>query len=400
MKKILFFVLVFLTFFGDAKAQTLRPGVLVVGNGNAAASAAIQSAVSGVETVLLLQAGGFDISPINDDLSTGIQAAFLKKIRDAKQIKDSTQAITFDKRLANDVLSDWAYSLKKLTVIKNTMWVKADGYVNSWGLKLSDGRTIRTKVLINVADTKLNAALKITTATTTQPTKLDYANTIYRTSGVGGVGHNGSSANIFSLYQFFIPEQDNFVWMSNPENMMIGQAAGATGAYSAFFNVKTSVTNLKKIQGELIAYKLDLMPFADIKQTDSNWKAIQFVGVTGILKGDFSGDKLLFSPEKLVSTSDIKQPLKDFYYKAQIWFDDYKNEKMTIGSSLEMISYVGNKDLETMKREIPKRWKTNYQFKTELNLDRQINRRELAVLLQDYMPPFNVNVDKIGKVAR
>lgn len=400
MKKILFFVLALLTFFGDAKAQTLRPGVLVVGNGNSAAAAALQSAISGVETVILLQAGGFDISPIGDDLSTGIQATFLKKIRDAKQIKDSTQAITFDKRLANDVLSDWAYSLKKLTVIKNAMWVKADGYVNSWGLKLSDGRTIRAKVLINIADTKLNAALKITAATTTQPTKLDYANTIYRTSVVGGISHNGSSANIFSLYQFFVPEQDNLVWISNPENMMIGQAAGATGAYSAFFNVKTSVTNLKKIQGELIAYKLDLMPFADIKHTDSNWKAIQFVGVTGILKGDFLGNKLLFSPEKLVTTADIKQPLKDFYYKAQIWFDDYKNEKMTIGSSLEMISYVGNKDLETMKREIPKRWKTNYQFKTELNLERQINRRELAVLLQDYMPPFNVNVDKTGKVAR
>ena len=400
MKKILFFVLALLTFFGDAKAQTLRPGVLVVGNGNAAAAAALQSAISGVETVILLQAGGFDISPIGDDLSTGIQATFLKKIRDAKQIKDSTQAITFDKRLANDVLSDWAYSLKKLTVIKNAMWVKADGYVNSWGLKLSEGRTLRAKVLINIADTKLNAALKITASTTTQPIKLDYANTTYRTSVVGGISHNGNSANIFSLYQFFVPEQDNLVWISNPENMMIGQAAGATGAYSAFFNVKTSVTNLKKIQGELIAYKLDLMPFSDIKQTDSNWKAIQFVGVTGILKGDFLGNKLLFSPEKLVTTADIKQPLKDFYYKAQIWFDDYKNEKMTIGSSLEMISYVGNKDLETMKREIQKRWKTNYQFKTELNLERQINRRELAVLLQDYMPPFNVNVDKTGKVAR
>ncbi|RZL32136.1 MAG: hypothetical protein EOO96_14750, partial [Pedobacter sp.] len=220
MKKILFFVLALLTFFGDAKAQTLRPGVLVVGNGNAAAAAALQSAISGVETVILLQAGGFDISPIGDDLSTGIQATFLKKIRDAKQIKDSTQAITFDKRLANDVLSDWAYSLKKLTVIKNAMWVKADGYVNSWGLKLSDGRTIRAKVLINIADTKLNAALKITTAATTQPTKLDYANTIYRTSVVGGISHNKSSSNIFSLYQFFVPEQDNLVWISNPENMM------------------------------------------------------------------------------------------------------------------------------------------------------------------------------------
>jgi len=388
------------SFFIDAKAQTIRPGVLVVGNGNAAAAAALQSAISGVETVILLQAGGFDISPINDDLSTGIQATFLKKIRDAKQIKDSTKAITFDKRLASDVLSDWAYSLKNLTVIKNAMWVKADGYVNSWGLKLSDGRTIRAKVLINASDAKLNEALKITTAKANEPSKVDYANTIYRTSVVGGVNKNGSTANTFSLYQFLVPEHDNLVWVSSPESMMIGQAAGATGAYSAFFSIKTSATNLKKIQGELIAYKLDLMPFADIKQTDSNWKAIQFVGITGVIKGDISGNNLLFNSEKLVSTTDVKQPIKDFYYKAQLWFDDYKSEKMTISSTIDMVCYVGNKSIENTKKELTKKWKTNYKFKTELDLDRQINRKEFAVILQDFMPPFNVNVDKNGRVTR
>lgn len=400
MKKRLFFVLALFTFFGDIKAQTLKPSVLVVGNGNAAAASALQSAISGVKTVILLQAGGFDISPINDDLSTGIQATFLKKIREAKQIKDSTQAITFDKRLANDVLSDWAYSLKNLTVIKNTMWVKADGYVNSWGLKLSDGRTIKARVLINPGDLKLNEALKVTTATKNQPNKLDYSTSIFRTSVAAGININGTTANIFSMYQFFVPEHDNFVWISDPENMLIGQAAGATAAYSGFYGTKTSASNLKKIQGELINYKLDIMPFADIKQTDSNWKAIQFVGITGVIKADVSGNKALFSPEKLVTTAEVKQPIKDFYYKAQIWFDDYKSDKMTIGSTIDMVCYVGNKSLENTKKELDKKWKSSYQFKTELNLERQISRRELAALLQDYMPPFNVNVDKDGKVVR
>ncbi|TKC12602.1 hypothetical protein FA048_03005 [Pedobacter polaris] len=400
MKKNLFFVLALLTFFGSVKAQTLRPGVLVVGNGNAAVSAALQSAISGVETIILLQAGGFDISPINDDLNSGIQATFLKKIREAKQIKDSTQAVTFDKPLANDILTAWTYSIKKLTVIKNIMWVKADGYVNSWVFKLSDGRTIRAKVLVNPADAKLNEALKVTTATNNQPTKLDYSNTIYRTSVAAGMSNNEITANTFSLYQLFVPEHDNFIWIANPQNMLIGQAAGATAAYAAFYNKKTSESNLKKIQGELINYKLNMIPFVDIKQADSNWKAIQFVGLTGVLKAEMIGNKAFFVPQKLITTTEVKQPIKDFFYKAQIWFDDYKSDKMTIGSTIDMVCYVGNKALENTKKELAKKWKTNYQFNSEFDLERQINRKEFAVILQDYMPPFNVNVDEKGKVIR
>jgi hypothetical protein len=400
MKKNLFFVLILLTLFGSIKAQTIKSGVLVVGNGNAAASAALQSAMSGVETILLLQAGGFDISQIDNDLSAGIQATFLKKIREAKQIKDSLQAVTFDKKLANDVLTTWTNNTKKLTVIKNIVWVKADGYVNSWVLKLSDGRTIRAKVLINPADAKLNTALKINIATNSEPIKLAYASTVYRTSVAAGMNNANSTGNIFSMYQFFVPEQDNFIWIANPQSMLIGQAAGATAAYAAFFDTKTSASNLKKIQGELISYKLDIMPFADVKQTDSNRKAIQFVGVTGVLKGEKTGKLVNFYPTKLVETQEIKQPLKDFYYKAQIWFDDYKSDKMTIGSAIDMICYVGAKSPESTKKELQKKWNTAYQFKSTLDFERQINRVEFAAILQDYMPPFNVNIDKNGKVVR
>lgn len=399
MKRVLFFVFALLLIFNVANSQTLRPGVLVVGNGNAAAAAAIQSAMSGVETTILLQAGGFDISPINDDLSSGIQATFLQKIRNAKNIKDSTQAVTFDKILANEVLKKWTDSTKKLTVISNVMWVKADGGTNSSVLKLSDGRTIRPKVLINPADTKLNDALKINLGVKT-PEKIEYTKTIYRTSVASGMKLNGTTANSFSLYHLLLPEKDNFVWISDPQSMLIGQAAGATAAFAAFYGFKTSESKLKEIQGELIAYKLNLMPFADVKQTDSNWKAIQFVGVTGVLKAEFANGNLVFAPDKLVTTAEIRQPIKDSYYKAQIWFDDYKSDIITIGAAMEMISYVGNQALDAMKKDIPKKWKTGYRFKTDFDAERQINKRELAVLLQNYMPPFNVTIDKTGRIIR
>ncbi|RYD71134.1 MAG: FAD-dependent oxidoreductase, partial [Sphingobacteriales bacterium] len=378
-------------------AQTAKPGVLVVGNGNAATTAALQSAISGVKTTLLLQAGGFDISPIGNNLSSGLEATFLQKIRDAKEIKDSTQSVTFDKQLANDVLKKWTDSLKNLTIVRNVMWVKAEKSSSAWTLKLSDGSSIRAKILINPSDAKLNEAMKITVQSTATFAKIDFSNTLYRTSVTSGKNADGT-ATYFSLYNFLIPVYDNLVWISDTQSMLVGQAAGATAAYSAFYSTKTSQSNLKKIQGELINYKLNVMPYADIKLNDTNWKAIQFVGSTGVLKANLVNGNANFSPNQLVTTAEIKQPFKDFYYKAQIWFDDYKNEQMTIGSALDMICYVGNKALENTKKELTKNWKTNYQFKTEFDLERPINRVEFAVMLQDYMSPFNVNIDKNGKV--
>ncbi|WP_379086546.1 hypothetical protein [Pedobacter sp. UC225_65] len=79
MIKRLTLILTLATFFIQAGAQTLKPDVLVIGNGNAAVAAGLQSAISGVKTTILLQAGGFDISPISGNLSSGIEATFLKK---------------------------------------------------------------------------------------------------------------------------------------------------------------------------------------------------------------------------------------------------------------------------------------------------------------------------------
>lgn len=395
----LIFTFLFVGYFLGLSAQTSKPGVLVVGNGNAATAAALQSAISGVKTTIVLQAGGFDISPIGNNLSSGLEATFLQKIRDAKAIKDSTQAVTFDKQFANEVLLKWADSLKNLTIVKNLLWVKAENNSNSWVLKLSDGSSIRTKVLINPSDVKLSEAMKLSVQNASGFTKLDFSNTLYRTSVASGKNIDGT-ASVFSLYNFLIPAHDNLIWIEDTQSMLVGQAAGATAAYAAFFSTKTSQSNLKKIQGELINYKLNIMPFADIKLNDTNWKAIQFVGLTGVLKANLVNGNANFSPNQLVTTAEIKQPFKDFYYKAQIWFDDYKSEQMTIGSALDMICYVGNKALDNTKKEIVKKWKTNYQFKTEFDLERQINRVEFAVMLQDYMPPFNVNVDKTGKVVR
>lgn len=384
----------------DVQAQTTRPAVLVVGNGNAAAAAAIQAAVSGVKTTLLLQAGGFDINPIANNINSGIQADFFKKINIAKGIKDSLIISSFDKKLANDVLIKWTDSLKNLTVIKNVMWTKADRSGNNWSFKLSDGKTVKPLVLIVAGDAKLQGALAIKTLPTTHETQLDYGNTIYRTSVSSGIFANGSTASIFSMYNFFVPNQENLIWLKADEGMLIGQAAGATAAYAGFFGTKLSEVKLKETQGELINYRLAIMPFADIRQNDANWKAIQFVGVTGVIKGSLDKSGLLFMPEKLVTIEEIKQPIKDLYYKAQIWFDDYKSADLTLKAAIDLISYVAPESPESLTKKLEKNWKTTFKFSSNFDLTKQLTRREFATILQANMPPFDVNVDKTGRVLR
>lgn len=395
MKKQLFFFLILITFSAKLKSQTIKTDVLIVGNGNAAITAGLQSAISGVKTTVLLQAGGFDINPISADINSGLQAEFLEKIN----AKDSTERKSFTKNTANEVLKKWTDSTKNLTIIRAVLWVKATRAGNNWSFKLSNGNTLKAKILINAADHRLNEILKITAPKNTW-INLDYASTVYRTSVASGGFTKTTTGSVFSMYDLFVPLQENLVWITDPESMLIGQAAGATAAYAAFFKTKTSLANLKTIQGELLNYKLNLMPFEDIKQSDSNWKAIQMVGLKGVLKGEVQQEKVLFSPNKHVSASEIKQPLKDFFYKAQIWFDDHEDSTMTLSSTLDLICYVGNKSPENTKKEVEKKWKTTYRFASNFELTKLINRREFAVLLQDYLPPFNVNVDNKGKVVR
>ncbi|HMI04924.1 MAG TPA: hypothetical protein VK541_20725 [Pedobacter sp.] len=393
MKRVFFVALAVMAFVCGANAQTTKTGVLVIGNGNNAIGAGIQAAVSGVKTIILLPGPGFELSPVGKEQNSGIAAEFLKRLK----------ADNFDNSTANAVLKTWMDSLKNLTVMRNASWLKFKRSGRGWVMELKDGKTIKAEILVNADKSgKAGETLQMVTAKTAalwQP--FNYENKTCRTSIASGYFTNAGTANILSLYRFLNPLQENLVALDPAqESFAAGQAAGATAAYASFFKRKTSESNLKAIQGELINYKQSIVPFKDISPADSNWKAIQFIGVTGVLKADLSSDGAYFRPDQTVTSEEVKPVIKEYYYKAQIWFDDHKESQMTLASVLDLVCIVGNKSLKTTTEEVKKKWKTTYHFNSEFDPVRIVTRREFAVLVNEYLKPFDVNIDKTGRVLR
>ncbi|NRF38417.1 hypothetical protein [Pedobacter foliorum] len=401
MKRGFFTALATILFLQLGNAQTIKTGVLIIGDGSNAVGASIQSSVSGAKTVLLLPGQDFEATLPSGNLSSGVEADLIKRLKVSDQSKEVQEKAFGDKAKVSLAIKSWTDTLKNLTIIKNASWLKLKRSGSGWSVQLSDGRTVKATALINADRSgKVNEAIMVQNVNKPWHA-LTYDNNLYRTSIAAGQQVQNVSSNLLFVSDLLIPNQENLVVL-NPqtESVITGQAAGALAAYAAFFKTKISQAPLKEIQGELIRYQLSPMPFADIKPTDSNWKSIQFLGLSGFLKADIVNGVANFKPEQLVSTAEIKEPIKEYYYKAQIWFDDNKETQMTLGSTLSLVCYVGGKSPKNTEDEIKKNWSKVYKVKTEYDPKRNITRREFAVLVNDYLKPFGVNIDKSGRVLR
>ncbi|WP_316795968.1 hypothetical protein [Pedobacter agri] len=395
MKK-LFFVFAFLIPL-IIHAQTIKTDVLILGNSNAAFAAGVQATESGVNAIILTQSDGFTLGDFKIFSQNGVTKAFESRARKSLKLTDSVSLPEMTNQIVNAIIKNWSDSSKLLDVINNTNYYEIKRSGSGWEAKLTKEKSIRAKVLI-LADhiEKVLPALKTESLKPADANTINYSENLYRTS-IAGV--NGTSKYL-SLYNLLIPNQENILYI-NSDNLEIGQAAGATAAYAAFFKTKTSLSNLKRIQGELLSYKLSLMPFEEVKVADSNWLAIQKVGITGILKADIKNGKFYFNPEKEVTYNEIKQPLKDYYYKAQIWFDDHQNIPINLENTISMVCYVGNKAVDATKTELEKKWKKNYKFSSNYDLKKILTRREFSVIINEYLKPFElINVDRTGRVIR
>jgi len=186
--------------------------------------------------------------------------------------------------------------------------------------------------------------------------------------------------------------------------MTVGQGAGATAAFCAFFKTTTKKLNVRIIQGELLDFKAYLLPFADIKQTDPYFRSMQQVGATGLLKGiqkvNGNSAQLFFMPDSIVSTAEVEPFFKEIYTRAFLWFNKEKpGDKFTQGNLLSFISEITLTDPKTLQIGMQKAWKTQYKFTSDFDMSRPVTRREFAVLANKYLNPFARTVDLSGRMV-
>ncbi|MES2064450.1 MAG: FAD-dependent oxidoreductase [Bacteroidota bacterium] len=193
--------------------------------------------------------------------------------------------------------------------------------------------------------------------------------------------------------------------VTNPAvQMTIGQGAGATAAFCIFFKRSTKQLDVRTIQGEILDHKGSLMPFADIPQTDRDFRAIQQVAATGMIQGIQKpygqSAQVLFMPDSATRTGEVQLLLTELYSRAFIWFNKEKpGEVFTLGNLLSYISEMTLRDPAELQEAIRKTWKSYYHFNTPFNLKRPATRREFAVLANRFFNPFARTVDITGKLV-
>lgn len=398
MKKIYCFFVLFCLGAHASFAQKLRTDVCVYGNTVAALAASIQSARSGVQTLLISNNDSWlDKASLLDwekaSIASGMGTELLKKY----SLPEKTSKIQVDSLLKT--IKSLTDTVKNLKIVSFSAIEEIKESGKGWELHLKSGQKIKALILVDGDNN--HAVLKQLglTPPANYSTAFDVNNPLTRTS-VAILGPN----SILPLQALVVEKQATIICIPSAESVFAqlntGQAAGATAAFCAFFKTTTEQLNVRLIQGELLTYKATLLPFEDMHQGDSNFVAITHVALTGLLNKGIQQNQgvPLWMGNENVHADEIKISMKKLYTRSQIWFADHADTTaLSVGDAISLITYTATRGKE-LKLEIERGWKSTLGLSGSFNESRKISRNEFSVLLEAYLQPFATQVDLQGEL--
>ncbi|MBB5439275.1 hypothetical protein HDC92_002962 [Pedobacter sp. AK017] len=179
-----------------------------------------------------------------------------------------------------------------------------------------------------------------------------------------------------------------------PVVLGIGQAAGALAAIAIKKSVQPADVNIREVQEALLNSNAYLMPFIDVKPTDVNFKAIQRIGATGILKGTGISYKwanqMWFYPHHFISELDFINGLKTYYPEVS----DIAASGKDLGVDF-FTQVMSRLDKSITLQKVTADLQKLHEKQDEIQSN-GIKRGELAVLLDGYLNPFAKQVNFSG----
>ena len=175
-----------------------------------------------------------------------------------------------------------------------------------------------------------------------------------------------------------------------PMVMQIGQAAGALAALAVKENKNISEVSVREVQNVILDAKGYLLPYLDVAMDHPMFKSLQRVGSTGILKGigksvDWA-NQTWFRADTLLLANEL-EGLRDVYpFVDKQNFEG--NNTISIQKAVEMIEGIAEKEsIELKKGRIEEIW-SEFGLK-DLDMNRNILRSEMAILIDQILDPFN-----------
>lgn len=175
-----------------------------------------------------------------------------------------------------------------------------------------------------------------------------------------------------------------------PVVLQIGQIAGLIASESIKQKKKPSELNIRNIQSLILENGGYIQPYLDVEKTHPHFKAYQRIGSTGILRG--KGINVGWSNQSW------------FYPENEVDLELFLND---LSPFIDLSTYPLNglmlKDLKTWIESIVNEkidFKSDYLSLnlTDFNLDRKVNRGELAVIIDYYLNPFIQSINFLGEI--
>lgn len=175
-----------------------------------------------------------------------------------------------------------------------------------------------------------------------------------------------------------------------PVVMQIGQAAGALAALAVKGNKSIKEVAVRDVQNTILDAQGYLLPYLDVAREHPMFKPLQRVGSTGIMKGigksvDWA-NQTWFRADTLVLINELEGLCDVYPFMNQQTFKG--NGTLPIKKAVELMEEIAEKEGIVVKEgKIEEIW-NEFELK-DLDMNRPIQRGEMALLIDQILDPFN-----------